>query len=141
MNEGLPPPVDASEQGRSPSWNDIPKFGLGKFYVYSNLAFSMLMILMAVSRQAPANARARDLGAWSFAFIVVMVLYLGLRKRKRYGLILFYILMGLHIFITSINIIAGKSLLINRVVSSGLLVGIVCALLVYFYKRRQYFNR
>jgi hypothetical protein len=68
-------------------------------------------------------------------------MFLGLRKRKRYGLILFYISAGLQTFAAFIRILGGKGEFVARLVIGGLTAGIGFGLLVYFYNRRQYFNR
>jgi uncharacterized membrane protein YedE/YeeE len=81
-----------------------------------------------------------------------MVLFLGLRKRKKFGLILFYVLEGLQILFGFTMMLARpisstgalrpwENEPVLRVMQGGVAVGIACALLVYFYKRRQYFNR
>jgi hypothetical protein len=133
-DERLPIAGDIKKQGKPPSWNDIPKFRLGKLYAYFNLVLGILMVYAGV-------ITGRDLVPNIVAFIVTMVLFLSLRKRKRFGLILLYIIVGLNIIVGSVNIIVGKSLFINRIFSGGLLYGIACPMFVYFYRRRQYFNR
>jgi hypothetical protein len=138
--EVLPHAFDVKEQGKPPSWNDIPNFGFGKFYIYLNLVFGLFISI--------SGARTYGLIPGLFTSVVIIVMFLGLKKRKKFGLILFYLVGGLHILFGLFTALAERSPLpggglysIPAVFRGGLAVAIGCALLVYFYKRRHYFNR
>lgn len=148
---------DIQEQGQSSSWNDIPNFGFGKFIIYANLVFTILAVVtggrLLTPPRAPGEAVPRSASLFSLFFLIVMMaLFLGLRKRKKFGLLMFYMLEGLQILSGFIMMLArpvssteALRTLANepffRVIRGGLTIGIACALLVYFYRRRQYFNR
>jgi hypothetical protein len=74
------------------------------------------------------------------SIVFIMIMFLGLRKRKRYGLILFYISAGGQFVEGFVQMFAGKGEFV-RVVGGGLTAAVGFGLLMYFYNRRQYFNR
>ena len=148
-DERLPIAGDVKEQGKPPSLKDIPKFVLGKIFIYGTFIIVPLWVLPYVYRlTTPAISKATVRGfsvlgcVWAIALSIVLIIQaLALRKRKKYGLNLLYIWTGLGFIGSLIFIFVGKGRFAGRLVLGGIEAGIAIGWFVYFYNRRQYFNR